>query len=248
MDTLYRSDLEPPKIKEDLLKKLLMKATRDVEFIFNGKMFKQIDGVVMGSPLGPVLANIFLGFHESRIPERQWPRLYRKFVDDTFALVESRSSVEKFLKGLNGLHSGVLRFTMEHEENGRLPFMDVLVRREMAGFMTTIYRKPTFTGLYTCWDSYCAMGQTIALIQSLMQRVKKICSARYLNAEVENLKEIFRKNGYPEPIVSRVMQQALDHQPALASELKKQEKVFIRLPWPGPTSAAFGNRIRSQQS
>ena len=58
------------------------------------------------------------------------------------------------------------------------------------------------------------------------------------------LKKIFHKNGYPEPIVSRVMQQALDRQPALATESKKQEKVFIRLPWLGPTSAAFGNRIR----
>ena len=36
---------------------------------------------------------------------------------------------------------------MEGEENGRLPFMDVLVRREMAGFTTTIYRKLTFTGI-----------------------------------------------------------------------------------------------------
>ena len=175
LHTLYRSDLKPPKIKEDLLKKLLMKATRDVEFSFNDKMFKQIDGVAMGSPLGPVLANIFLGFHESRIPESLWLWLYRRFVDDTFALVESRSSAEKFLKCLNGLHPGVLRFTMEGEENGRLPFMDVLVRREMAGFTTTIYRKPTFTGLYTRWDSYCATGQKIALIRSLTQRAKKIC-------------------------------------------------------------------------
>ena len=133
---------------------------------------------------------------------------------------------------------------MEGEENGRLPFMDVLVRREMAGFTTTIYRKPTFTGLYTRWDSYCATGQKIALIRSLTQRAKKICSAQYLDAEVENLKKIFRKNGYPEPIVRRVMQQALDHQPALTTESKKQQKVFIRLPWLGPTSAAFGNRIR----
>ena len=69
-------------------------------------MFKQIDGIAIGSPLGPVLAKIFLGFHESRIPESQLPRLYRRFVDDTFALVESRSSAEKFLKCLNGLHPG----------------------------------------------------------------------------------------------------------------------------------------------
>ena len=35
-------------------------------FIFNEKLYKQINGVAMGSPLGPTLANIFLGYHERR--------------------------------------------------------------------------------------------------------------------------------------------------------------------------------------
>ena len=42
-------------------------ATRGVEFCFNNQMCKQLDGVVMGSPLGLALANIFVGFHESRL-------------------------------------------------------------------------------------------------------------------------------------------------------------------------------------
>ena len=150
------------------MKKLLVKATRDVEFSFNNTMFQQTDGVAMGSPLGPVLANIFLGFHESRIPESQWPRLYRRFVDDTFSLVESRDSAVKFLHCLNDLHPGVLKYTMKGEEERRLPFMDVLVRREQNRFTTSVYRKPTFTGLYTRWDSYCPTCRKIALIRSLL--------------------------------------------------------------------------------
>ena len=134
LDTLYRSDLKPPTSSEDILKNLLVRATQDVEFSFNDTMFRQTYGVAMGSPLGPVLANIFLGFHEYWIPEGQWPRLYRRFVDDTFSLVESRDSAVKFLHCLNDLHSGVLKFTVEGEEERRLPFMDVLVRREQNRF------------------------------------------------------------------------------------------------------------------
>ena len=51
LDTLYRSDIKQPKISEELLKKLLYKATRDVEFSFNDSMFRQVDGVAMGPHL-----------------------------------------------------------------------------------------------------------------------------------------------------------------------------------------------------
>ena len=48
------------------LKKLFLFATSQTHFIFNSKFYNQIDGVAMGSPLAPVLANIFMGFHESK--------------------------------------------------------------------------------------------------------------------------------------------------------------------------------------
>ena len=46
------------------LKQLLSLATKESYFIFNGLLYKQIDGVAMGSPLGPSLANAFLSYHE----------------------------------------------------------------------------------------------------------------------------------------------------------------------------------------
>ena len=62
LDTLYRyDDVVPPTIPEKLLEKLFINATTDVEFSFNDIMYRQIDGVAMGPPLGPALANIFVG-------------------------------------------------------------------------------------------------------------------------------------------------------------------------------------------
>ena len=68
-----------------------------------------------------------------------------------------REEAEEFLEVLNNLHP-CLQFTMESEVDGKLPFLDVLVLRDEVSeeFLTTIYRKPTFTGLYTRWDSFCA--------------------------------------------------------------------------------------------
>ena len=130
------------------MEKLLIKATTEVEFSFNGVMYRQIDGVAMGSPLGPVLANIFVGHCESQIDPENWPTFYDRFVDDTFSVLPCRADSEQFFHLLNGLHPA-LKFTVEEERDGKLPFMDVLVERVTDGFQRSVYRKPTFTGLYT---------------------------------------------------------------------------------------------------
>ena len=70
--------------------------TSGVEFSFNDVMFRQIDGVAMGSPLGQVLANIFVGYCESLIPSSSYPPLYCKFMDDSFAYYSSVSQCDDF--------------------------------------------------------------------------------------------------------------------------------------------------------
>ena len=47
------------------LNKLFLFATSQTNFIFNSKLYNQIDRVAMGSPLAPDPTNIFMGFHES---------------------------------------------------------------------------------------------------------------------------------------------------------------------------------------
>ena len=54
--------LNKPEFKE-----LLSLATKESYFIFNEILYKQIDCVAMGSPLGPTLANAFLCFHEKKV-------------------------------------------------------------------------------------------------------------------------------------------------------------------------------------
>ena len=196
----------------------------------------------MGSPLGPVLANIFLGYCESLIPDERWPDVYCRFMDDTFSVFSDRDDAFECLQCLNGLHPA-LRFTMEEEQDNSLPFMDVLVLREGGGFSMTVYRKPTFTGLYTRWDSYCSTGQKIALIRSLTHRALKICSSNYLDEEISKLK-MFHNNGDPGPIVGRVIKRTLESsKQVMESERPKVTAAYIRLPWLGAASLSLKNRI-----
>ena len=62
-------------------------ATCETYFLFNGKFYDQIDGVAMGSPLAPVLVNLFMGHNEKLWIENfqgTLPSYYRRYVDDIF--------------------------------------------------------------------------------------------------------------------------------------------------------------------
>ncbi|XP_046858573.1 uncharacterized protein LOC124452022 [Xenia sp. Carnegie-2017] len=67
VDNLFHSDIALPNLSEEAFRELMLAATRYFEFSFNDIKYKQIDGVAMDSPLGPVLANICVGYYESNI-------------------------------------------------------------------------------------------------------------------------------------------------------------------------------------
>ena len=107
----------------------------------------------MASPLRPALANIFLGFHESRLFNATVkPGVYFRYVDDTFVTLGSELECDRFHVNLSQLHPA-LNFEVE-EQNNSLNFLDVSVEKGGTGFLTNFYRKPTFTGQYIHWNSF----------------------------------------------------------------------------------------------
>ena len=188
-------------------------ATTSVEFSFNNIMYRQIDEVAMGSPLGPALANIFVGHYESKLFNKiSKPTVYCRYVDDTFSLFHKETEFQKFLNCLNLFHPS-LKFTNEIETNNSLPFLDVLVTKSDNKFITSVYRKPTFIGQYIYWNSFGPKQRKTNLIDTLTHRALKICSKSTLKHELENIRSILVKNGYPEFLIdSRISKKLLRFQ------------------------------------
>ena len=103
----------------------------------------------MGSPLGPSLANAFLTHHEQdwldSSPLEYRPLYYRRYVDDIFVLFKSSDHLKRFQSYLNSSHVS-MSFTIETEQNNKIPFLDVNVIREQGEFITSVYRGESYTG------------------------------------------------------------------------------------------------------
>ena len=117
-------------------------------FLFQGKYYEQVQGAAMGSPISPLIANIFMEELEvkalSSIPH---PSLWLRFVDDTFVINKAEHS-QDLLQHINNQDPHI-QFTVEPTQQGSLPFLDTLVTIEPDNtFSTTVYRKPTHTDQY----------------------------------------------------------------------------------------------------
>ncbi|KAK3755157.1 hypothetical protein QZH41_001692 [Actinostola sp. cb2023] len=108
--------------KADLID-LLNIATKDQLFQFNGILYEQIDGVAMGSPLGPLIANAFMCSIEEHLQgQGKLPSFYKRYVDDTLTAMSDEASAGSFLSTLNEQHPSI-KFSMEMPSNNVLPFL-----------------------------------------------------------------------------------------------------------------------------
>ena len=75
----------------------------------------------MGSPLSPIVANIFMEAFKAKAPSSapHPPSLWKRFVDDTYK--------EEFFNHINSIEEGI-QFTAEKTRaDGSMPFLDTLV-------------------------------------------------------------------------------------------------------------------------
>ena len=179
VQNLYRNQTHVNNLTKSSFYKLFKITMFESFFIFNGKFYEKCDGLAMGSPLGPTLADVFMCHFENiwleNCPSHFILIVYTRFVYDTFLIFWSKIHVEKFRNYLNKQHKNI-KFTSEIEENGLLSYLDVKISRQNNKFATSVYGKPAFSGVFKNFECFIPDIYKRRLIETLLHKSFRLCS------------------------------------------------------------------------
>ena len=112
-----------------------------------------------------------------------------------------------------------------------------MVERHSFSFVTSIYRKPSSTGLYLSWDAFAPKSRNVNLFKCLLFIALKICLDNRIKSEFEQIKNSFLGNGYPEEVIVDTMNKTVDKfWNNIVPFGPTKCPVYVSLPWIGSPS------------
>ena len=167
VNDLFSNNFYSGKLSRNNLKELLKLAATQSSFIFDNKLYKQIDGAAMGSPLGRTLANAFLCHYQkiwlNECSSQFEPVLYRRYVDHILVLFKSTEHLKLFVNYMNSKHRNI-KFTFETEGSNNFSFFDVKINQKNKRFVNSIFCKATVSGAFSNYNSFVFDTYKIGLV------------------------------------------------------------------------------------
>ena len=128
----------------------------------------------MGSPVSPIIANIYMEyFEQTALSTAPHPLDYGTSMWMTL-LSSKRKKINK--TSYNTLIA--MQFTVaNNEKDAAITFLDTIVKPDTDGKLSiTVYRKPTHLDQYLQWYSHHHLSAKYSVISTLTHRAKTVCS------------------------------------------------------------------------
>ena len=199
-------------------------------FQFNGQVYKQKSGLPMGSPLSPFLACFFLEFLESKPFKHIIPKdaEYFRYIDDILLIFNKNVDLQKLVDRLNKKEPSI-KFTYEVEENGTLPFLDILLHNKGDHLLYSVFRKKTHKNDLIHFYSHHHNKIKSGLVIGSYLRAFRICSPQFLQDELTYIHNTYKSLQYPHYFIQRAKNKAF--------QIHNKNKATNTLPLP-----SFPNR------
>ncbi|XP_023821902.1 uncharacterized protein LOC111949272, partial [Oryzias latipes] len=190
-----RTNLTPDHICE-----LLEVCLNSTYFQFRGNFYRQRHSCAMGSPISPIVANLYMEEVERRALDSfpgTTPSHWFRYVDDTWVKIKSQE-VETFTDHINAVDKNI-KFTREDTKDNTLAFLDcAVIIGEDRQLQVEVYRKPTHTDQYLLFDSNHPLQHKLGVIRTLQHRAQEVpTSSDGKKKEKQHIHQALRTCGYP---------------------------------------------------
>ena len=230
---IYADKVIPTTLRKRTMKKFILDACTKTIFSFKRKFYKQIEEVSMGSPLGPVMANIIMAELESTIVkellDKSLIKRYIRYVDDTLLLVKDKD-INYIHKPLNSFDKNI-KFTVNTFPDGKVHFLDIKAGKNY----TDIYYKDTHTGQYTSFHSETPWRLKTAWIKTLFHRANKICSSKQaFQTQINHIKTLMSWNAYPKHVRNSIINRLksnVNRNDSINNKRDDRKDIWINLPY-----------------
>ncbi len=203
------------------------------------EIFRQSHGCAMGKPTSPIIADLYMtGFELKALAAFPLkPKLYARYVDDILIIwPHGKDSALQLLEHFNSICIDI-QFTAEFEENGSLPYLDILLSHNQTsprGFHTSVYRKNLDLSHFIPFKSFHCMQHKLASLKTFTHRAQRYCSdTTLLQQELNTLRTIFQNNGFPKAVIEKTINGIIH--PVYGPWLPRPKDQFrLSLPYLGP--------------
>ena len=191
----------------------LLKICLETHFkTLDGRIFTQTDGTPIGKSISGPIADIYMNWFEEQYvfndsnPFRQNLKIWKRSRDDVYILWKGGSeALDCFFWQLNYKEPRI-QFTIERENDGILPFLDLSIKRCVDKLVTKVYRKDTHTQRYINWRSNHSKNCKLGTLKGLIHRAHLLCDLKDdLLDELQLLRDVFISNGYPSKLVEKTI-------------------------------------------
>ena len=249
-DLLFSGKYRKPPVSKEVFIQLSIISSCNVLMLTHDGLYKQIDGLAMGSPPAPCFANGWLSKFDNSVKGNA--KLFSRYMDDILREIKESEIGDK-LHEINNYHPN-LKFTIERENEASLPFLDMRIIRNGGRLTSSWYTKSTDTGLTMNFHALAPRKYKKSVVSGIVYRIFNACSTwNNFDTGLKKAKKLLENNQYPpsfyEPIIEKTLNKIIkngDNPSETENESTEQEletrTIFIQ--YRGKVTDKFENALK----